>query len=179
MPKATFAAGCFWGPEEAFAALDGVEATRVGYTGGHLPHPRYEQVCRGDSGHAEAVEVDFDPARIAYEELLAVFWRIHDPTSLNRQGPDIGSQYRSAIFVHDDAQRTAAEASRRAAQQRLLGAGASRGQGSPEAALPADGGGGRAIVTEIVAAGRFWPAEDYHQRFLEKRRLAGWFRRAG
>ena len=157
MAKATFAAGCFWKPEEVFAALDGVEATSVGYIGGHLAHPSYEQVCSGASGHAEAVEIAYDPARIAYEELLGVFWDIHDPTSVNRQGPDIGSQYRSAIFVHDDAQRAAAEASRQAAQRAR--------------------GDGRAIVTEIVAAGTFWPAEEYHQRFLEKRRRAGWWAR--
>ena len=157
MAKATFAAGCFWGPEEVFAALDGVEATGVGYIGGHLAHPSYEQVCSGTSGHAEAVEIAYDPARIAYEELLGAFWEIHDPTSVNRQGPDIGSQYRSAIFVHDDAQRAAALASRQAAQRAR--------------------GDGRAIVTEIVAAGTFWPAEDYHQRFLEKRRRAGWWAR--
>jgi peptide-methionine (S)-S-oxide reductase len=152
MAKATFAAGCFWGVEAAFRALDGVTATRVGYTGGAVERPSYEDVCGGDTGHAEAVEVMFDPARVSYEELLDVFWKSHDPTTLNRQGPDIGSQYRSAIFVHSAEQRAAAEASK----ARLQESGTLR----------------RPVATEILEAQPFFEAEDYHQQYLEKRGLA-------
>jgi peptide-methionine (S)-S-oxide reductase len=154
---ATFAAGCFWGVEAEFRRIDGVTATRVGYTGGHTEHPTYREVCGKRTGHAEAVEVEYDPAEVSYEELLETFWSVHDPTTLNRQGFDIGSQYRSAIFFHSEEQRVAAERSRDAAQERL----AANGRGLL--------GRRREIVTEIVPAATFWPAEDYHQRYLEKR----------
>ncbi len=144
---ATFAAGCFWGVEAAFRALPGVTQTTAGYTGGSAEQPSYKQVCGGRTGHAEAVEVRFDPSALAYEDLLGVFWASHNPTTPNRQGWDIGSQYRSAIFFHGDAQRAAALASREAHQRGLK----------------------RKIVTEIVPAERFWAAEDYHQQYLEKR----------
>lgn len=149
MAKATFAAGCFWGVEAVFRALPGVLSTQVGYTGGTTANPTYEQVCEGHTGHAEAVELEFDPAQIRFEDLLAAFWQNHDPTTRNRQGPDFGSQYRSAIFVHSPEQRAAAEASR--------------------AALDASGQLRRPIVTEIVDAGPFYRAEEYHQQYLEKR----------
>ncbi len=146
---ATFAAGCFWGVEEAFRTLDGVVATRVGYTGGHTANPTYEDICSGRTGHAEAVRVVYDPEVISYDELLAVFWKSHDPTTPDRQGPDVGAQYRSAVFVHNDEQRQVAEASRDKRQERL----------------------DRPIVTEIVDAGPFYEAEDYHQQYLLKRGL--------
>ncbi len=149
MAKASFAAGCFWGVEAAFRAVDGVTATRVGYEGGDTDQPTYEQVCSGKTGHAETVEVDFDPATVSYDDLLDVFWNSHDPTTMNRQGPDVGTQYRSVIFHHDDAQRDAAERSRDT--------------------LAASGKYARPVVTQIVPAARFWPAEDYHQQYLEKR----------
>ena len=149
MATATFAAGCFWGVEATFRRLNGVSATTVGYTGGTLDKPTYEQVCTGRTGHAEAVLVEFDPDAVSYEELLAMFWDCHDPTTLNRQGPDIGSQYRSAIFFHTPAQETAARAAKEALQR------AGR--------LP------REIVTEIAPAAAFHRAEDYHQQYLEKR----------
>jgi peptide-methionine (S)-S-oxide reductase len=148
--KATFGAGCFWGVEAAFRRLDGVLDTAVGYAGGTVENPTYEQVCSDRTGHAEVVEVTYDPERVPYEQLLAVFWAEHDPTQLDRQGPDVGSQYRSAIFVHDEEQRLAAEASRDRVQARLP----------------------RPVVTQIEDAPAFWPAEDYHQRYLEKRGLA-------
>jgi peptide-methionine (S)-S-oxide reductase len=156
--SAIFAAGCFWGVEADFRRADGVTATRVGYTGGHTDHPTYRQVCGKRTGHAEAVEVTFDPALVSYDELLERFWACHDPTTRNRQGFDVGSQYRSAIFFGSPEQETSALRSRDAQQ----------------AALEADGGRGllgrrRRIVTEIVAATTFWPAEDYHQQYLEKR----------
>jgi peptide-methionine (S)-S-oxide reductase len=147
--KATFAAGCFWGVEAAFREVPGVTATRVGYTGGDTPNPTYRQVCSHRTGHAEAVEVTFDPEQVSYEELLDVFWRKHNPHSRNRQGLDIGSQYRSAIFFHSPEQETAALASRDALQEELR--------------WP------RKIVTQIEPASTFWEAEDYHQRYLEKR----------
>ena len=149
MATATFAAGCFWGVEATFRRLHGVSATTVGYTGGTLDKPTYEQVCTGRTGHAEAVLVEFDPDAVSYEELLAMFWDCHDPTTLNRQGPDIGSQYRSAIFFHTAAQESAARAAKEALQR------AGR--------LP------REIVTEIAPATAFHRAEDYHQQYLEKR----------
>jgi peptide-methionine (S)-S-oxide reductase len=149
METATFAAGCFWGVEATFRRLSGVRATTVGYTGGTLDKPTYEQVCTGRTGHAEAVLVEFNPDAISYEELLAVFWNCHDPTTLDRQGPDIGSQYRSAIFFHTPAQETAARASKDALQR--------------SGRLP------REIVTEITPAAAFHRAEDYHQQYLEKR----------
>ena len=152
MEKATFAAGCFWGVEAAFRELEGVTATRVGYTGGHADDPSYKQVCGGRTGHAEAVEVTYDPARVSYDDLLRVFWEVHDPTQRNRQGPDIGTQYRSAIFYHDPEQEAAA----RASKERLEQSGVHK----------------RPIVTEIVPAQTFYQAEDYHQQYLEKRGLA-------
>ncbi len=144
---ATFAAGCFWGVEAAFRALPGVTQTTVGYAGGSAEAPTYKQVCRGRTGHAEAVEVEYDPTAISYDDLLATFWSNHNPTTRNRQGWDIGSQYRSAIFFHGDDQRAAALASRDIHQHGLK----------------------REIVTEILPAARFWPAEAYHQQYLEKR----------
>lgn len=152
MEKATYAAGCFWGVEAAFRQIKGVASTTVGYTGGHLPNASYEDVCSGRTGHAEAVLVEYDPAVVSYEQLLDVFWQEHDPTTLNRQGPDIGSQYRSAIFYHSPQQQAAAEASK--------------------AKLDASRRYSRPIVTEIVAAGPFCRAEEYHQQYLEKRGLA-------
>jgi len=155
---AIFAAGCFWGVEAEFRRLDGVTGTRVGYIGGRTEHPTYRQVCGRRTGHAEAVEVTFDPERVSYDELLERFWATHDPTTRNRQGADIGSQYRSAIFFSSPEQEAAATRSRDAEQ----------------AKLEANGGRGllgrrRRVVTEITPAGTFWPAEDYHQRYLEKR----------
>jgi peptide-methionine (S)-S-oxide reductase len=146
--KATFAAGCFWGVEAAFRRVPGVISTSVGYTGGNFKNPNYGDVCAGITGHAEAVEVIYDPAEVSYEKLLKVFWSIHDPTTLNRQGPDVGSQYRSAIFFHNQNQRTAAEAS----MQELHKSGRFE----------------RPIVTEIAPASKFHRAEEYHQRYLEK-----------
>jgi peptide-methionine (S)-S-oxide reductase len=148
--KATFGAGCFWGVEAAFRRLDGVTATEVGYAGGHTDDPSYRDVCSHTTGHAEVVQVTYDPERIPYEQLLATFWAEHDPTQLNRQGPDVGDQYRSVIFVHDDEQRAAAETSRERVQARIP----------------------RPVVTQIEPAPTFWPAEDYHQQYLEKRGLA-------
>jgi len=152
LAKATFAAGCFWGVEVAFRRVDGVVMTSVGYCGGDLRNPSYEQVCTGRSGHAEAVQVTFDPGRVSYEELLAFFWLCHDPRQLNRQGPDVGSQYRTAIFCHDDEQRAAAEASKQA--------------------LVASGEAGGTVVTEIQMLSDYFLAEDYHQQYLEKRGMA-------
>jgi peptide-methionine (S)-S-oxide reductase len=149
--KATFGAGCFWGVEAAFRELDGVTATAVGYTGGTLTNPSYEEVCSGRSGHAEAVRVDYDPARVSYEQLLDVFWSIHDPTTPGRQGPDVGEQYRSAIFFHSPGQEAAA----RASKERLEATGRLKDP----------------IVTEITPASDFYMAEDYHQQYLEKRGL--------
>ena len=149
MEKATFAAGCFWGVEAAFRQVKGVVSTRAGYTGGALKNPTYGDVCTDRTGHAEAVEVEYDPTRVSYDDLLKVFWRIHDPTTLNRQGPDFGTQYRSAVFFHNSEQEAAA----RASKEQLQGSGSHK----------------RPIVTEITAAGEFHPAEEYHQRYLEKR----------
>ena len=148
MEKATFAAGCFWGVEAEFARLEGVTSTQVGYTGGKLVNPTYYDVCSDRTGHAEAVEVEFDPAVVSYEKLLEVFWEIHDPTTVNRQGPDVGSQYRSAIFFHTPEQEAAAHASKEN--------------------LQASGRYLRPIATEITAASTFYPAEEYHQRYFEK-----------
>jgi peptide-methionine (S)-S-oxide reductase len=152
MQKATFAAGCFWGVEATFRAMPGVLGTRVGYTGGSTDNPTYKEVCTDRTGHAEAVEVDFDPAQVRYEDLLKVFWENHDPTQLNRQGPDWGTQYRSAIFFHTPEQRRAAQASKESLEK-------ARRFSKP-------------IVTQIVPAVTFYPAEDYHQQYLEKRGLA-------
>jgi peptide-methionine (S)-S-oxide reductase len=151
MEKAIFAAGCFWGVEANFRAIQGVASTRVGYTGGHVAKPTYKQVCSGGTGHAEAIEVDYDPAQVHYEDLLKVFWENHDPTTLNRQGPDVGSQYRSAIFYLSPEQEKAA----RKSLDELTKSGKYK----------------RSIVTEITAATEFWMAEDYHQQYLEKRGL--------
>ncbi len=147
--RATFAAGCFWGVEAAFRRLEGVTATRVGYTGGTVSSPSYKQVCSGRTGHAEAVEVTFDPTLVSYDRLLDVFWSSHNPASRNRQGLNIGSQYRSAIFVHSPAQDAAAHATREAQQERLR--------------WPR-----RTIATEIEPAGSFFEAEDYHQQYFER-----------
>ena len=148
MEKATFAAGCFWGVEDTFRRMDGVVETAVGYTGGHWDNPTYEDVCSDKTGHAEAVQVVFDPAKISFDSLLDAFWSCHDPTTSNRQGPDVGSQYRSAIFHHDDVQRAAAVASKEK--------------------LAKSGRYSRPIVTQIVPAEVFYPAEEYHQRYFEK-----------
>jgi peptide-methionine (S)-S-oxide reductase len=150
LEKATFAAGCFWQVEVEFRNTDGVKDAIAGYIGGSTERPSYEDVCSGRTGHAEAVEVTFDPDEVSYEELLGVFWGLHDPTQVNRQGPDIGTQYRTAIFFHSSAQEKEAIASRDRVQVDHR----------------------KPIATEIVPAGTFWPAEDYHQRYLEKRGLA-------
>jgi len=148
--KAIFAAGCFWGVESTFRKIKGVVSTRVGYTGGHYPNPTYEDVCSDKTGHAEAIEVTFEPTQLSYEDLLAVFWNMHDPTTLNRQGPDIGSQYRSAIFFFSSEQEERAIKSKEILEQ--------------------SGRYRRPIVTEIVKASEFWEAEEYHQQYNEKRR---------
>jgi peptide-methionine (S)-S-oxide reductase len=145
--KATFGAGCFWGVEAAFRQLEGVTRTRVGYSGGALENPTYEDVCSHTTGHAEVVEVTYDPDRVSYDQLLQVFWRKHDPTQLNRQGWDIGDQYRSVVFFHDKEQQEAALAAK------------AREQASYTAP----------IVTQVEPAGTFYEAEDYHQQYLEKR----------
>lgn len=149
--KATFGAGCFWGIEETYRTLPGVIDTAVGYMGGAKDHPTYEDICTNESGHAEVVEVTYDPAQISYEKLLEVFWDNHNPTTRNRQGPDVGSQYRSAIFTHSPAQAETAERSKRALQE------------SSRFHNP--------IVTEITPATTFWKAEDRHQKYLFKRGL--------
>ncbi len=150
MEKATFAAGCFWQVEAEFRQGAGVTRTTAGYIGGTLADPTYHDVCTDLTGHAEAVEVEFDPAVVSYDQLLGVFWSVHDPTQLNRQGPDVGTQYRTAIFTHSPEQEREARASKERAQARFS----------------------RPVVTQIVPAGEFWPAEEYHQRYLEKRGLA-------
>ncbi len=147
--KATLAAGCFWGVEAAFRQIKGVVSATVGYTGGTFPNPTYQDVCGGGTGHAEAVQVEYDPSLVSYKALLDVFWKEHDPTTLNRQGPDVGSQYRSAIFFHTPEQQAAAAASK----DELDRGGRHRGP----------------VVTEITAATEFYAAEDYHQRYFEKR----------
>ena len=149
MEKATFGAGCFWGVEAALRKVKGVKTTAVGYSGGTLTNPTYEDVCTGLTGHAEVVQVNYDQAEVSYQELLDVFWEIHDPTTLNRQGPDVGTQYRSAIFFHTPKQEAAARASKEN--------------------LEASGRYQRLIVTEITPASEFYRAEEYHQRYLEKR----------
>jgi peptide-methionine (S)-S-oxide reductase len=150
--KATFAAGCFWGVEAAFRQVPGVKATAVGYEGGTTSNATYKEVCSGRTGHAEAVEVDFDPSQVSYDDLLNVFWSSHDPTTVNRQGPDVGTQYRSAIFFHTPEQQAAATASK----EKLEKSGKLR----------------RPIATQIVPATTFWRGEDYHQQYLEKRGAA-------
>lgn len=149
MAIATFAAGCFWGVELTFSALEGVKSTAVGYMGGHTVNPDYATVCSGETGHAEAVWVEFDPETISYEQLLAVFWQCHNPTTLNRQGPDVGTQYRSAIFYQDEIQAALARQSK--------------------ADVEASAAFAAPIVTLIEPAGQFWPAEEYHQQYLKKR----------
>lgn len=149
MQRALFAAGCFWGVEATFRSTEGVVSTRVGYSGGHTSEPTYEQVCSGTTGHAETVEVVFDENRISYEELLDVFFSAHDPTQVNRQGPDVGTNYRSAIFYLDEDQKKAALA----AKERLEDSGRYS----------------KAIATEVTPAGEFWVAEDYHQQYYERR----------
>ncbi|MCI5108506.1 MAG: peptide-methionine (S)-S-oxide reductase MsrA [Candidatus Pacebacteria bacterium] len=140
--KAIFAAGCFWGVEIAFRKINGVNNVTVGYTGGYLENPTYDDVCTGSTGHAEAVLVDFDPQKVSYEELLDSFWKMHNPKTLNRQGPDIGEQYRSAIFYVDEEQKEKAQKSKENIEW---------------------------AVTEITKAGEFYPAEEYHQRYFEKK----------
>jgi peptide-methionine (S)-S-oxide reductase len=147
--KATFGAGCFWGVEETFRNLKGVLSTVVGYAGGTKENPTYEDVCTDKTGHAEAVEVEFDPSQITYDDLLDVFWSNHNPTTLNRQGPDVGTQYRSAIFYHSPEQKLAAETSRKN--------------------IDSSGRFRQPVVTQIEAAPKFWRAEEYHQRYLQKR----------
>ncbi|MEK7268631.1 MAG: peptide-methionine (S)-S-oxide reductase MsrA [Nitrospirota bacterium] len=148
MQKATFGAGCFWGVETAFRHVKGVISTAVGYSGGTFKDPTYHDVCTGRTGHAEVVEVEYDPSKVSYEELLAVFWNIHDPTTLNRQGPDMGTQYRSAIFFHNPEQEVAAKTSKEQLQH--------------------SGRFKKPIVTELTPASLFYRAEGYHQRYLEK-----------
>ena len=150
--KATFGAGCFWGVEATFRQVPGVTATAVGYAGGNLPDPTYEDVCTDRTGHAEVVEVEYDPARVSYADLLRVFWENHDPTTPNRQGPDVGTQYRSVVFFHDAQQEEEAKRSKET--------------------LEKSGRFARPIVTQIVPAAPFYRAEEHHQRYLEKRGLA-------
>lgn len=148
--KATFGAGCFWGVEEAFSKIPGVISTKVGYSGGHYKHPTYEDVCTGKTGHAEVVQVEFDPNVVSFEKLLEVFWKIHDPTTLNKQGPDIGTQYRSVIFFHTPKQEEIAKQSK----EKLEKSGVYK----------------KKIVTQIEQAKEFYRAEEYHQKYFEKRR---------
>ncbi|KFZ39771.1 MULTISPECIES: peptide-methionine (S)-S-oxide reductase MsrA [Thermoactinomyces] len=151
MALATFGAGCFWGVEEVFRQIPGVKNTTVGYMGGTTENPTYEEVCTDQTGHAEVVQVEYDPEQVTYEDLLDVFWNNHNPTTLNRQGPDVGTQYRSVIFYHTDEQKQAAEASKKQLDQ--------------------SGKWKDPIVTQIEPAGTFWRAEEYHQRYLQKRGL--------
>lgn len=146
MQNATFGAGCFWGVEATFQKIKGVKETTVGYMGGHINNPTYEQVCTDKTGHAEVIQILFDPEEISYERLLEIFWEIHNPTQLNRQGPDIGTQYRSVIFYHNEEQKKLAENSKNKLQNRY----------------------NKKIVTEIKPAKEFFPAEEYHQKYLEK-----------
>ena len=147
MAITTFGAGCFWSVEAAFRQIQGVTATTVGYLGGTVANPTYQDVCTGSTGHAEVVQVEYDPAQIAYEDLLDVFWKCHDPTTLDRQGPDVGAQYRSAVFFHTPEQEAIVLVSKEKAQDRFK----------------------RSIVTEITPASTFYRAEEYHQQYLEKR----------
>ena len=150
--KATFGAGCFWHVEDLLRKTKGVKSTQVGYIGGKLAHPTYEEVCTDTTGHAEAVQVEYDPNEISYDELLKVFWNNHDPTSLNRQGPDVGNQYRSAIFFHDEEQKKTAQKSKEE--------------------LEKSGKFQKRIVTEIVPAPEFYKAEEYHQKYFQKHGLS-------
>ena len=149
MEKATFGAGCFWGVEATFQKHKGVKKTTVGYMGGKIKNPTYEQVCTDKTGHAEVMQIIYDPEQISYEKLLEIFWEIHDPTQLNRQGPDIGTQYRSVIFYHNKEQKKLAEESKNKHQKKY----------------------NKKIVTEIILTAEFYPAEEYHQKYLEKQRL--------
>jgi len=149
MEIATLAAGCFWGVEAAFEKIKGIEKTTVGYTGGKTKNPTYEQVCTNKTGHAEAIQIMYNPEEIKYDQILEIFWTIHDPTQLNRQGPDIGTQYRSAIFYHSEEQKKIAEQSKENKQKQY----------------------NKKIVTEIIPAQEFYPAEEYHQKYLEKQGL--------
>ena len=151
--KAIFGAGCFWGVEDEFRKVEGVVEVTSGYSGGHTENPAYGDVCSGATGHAEVIEVEYDPSKVSYEELLELFWKEHDPTQLNRQGPDVGTQYRSVIFFVTPEQETAAHASKEKAQERFR----------------------KPIVTEIRPASEFYRAEEYHQRYFEKNRLARFF----
>ena len=148
MKQATFAAGCFWGVQHIFQQLEGVIETTCGYIGGQTLNPTYDQICTGKTGHAEAVQVSFDPEKISYQQLLDIFWRCHDPTPINQQGPDIGTQYRSGIYTHDEGQQQEAEKSKNELQN--------------------SGVFNRPVVTEILAASEFFPAEEYHQHYFEK-----------
>jgi peptide-methionine (S)-S-oxide reductase len=150
--KATFGAGCFWHVEDLFRKTKGVTSTNVGYTGGNLTNPTYEEVCTDKTGHAEAVEVEYDPNEISYDELLEIFWNNHDPTSLNRQGPDVGIQYRSSIFFHDESQKQTAQKSKEK--------------------LDSSGKFSKSIVTEIIPSPEFYKAEDYHQKYFQKHGLS-------
>jgi peptide-methionine (S)-S-oxide reductase len=150
--KATFGAGCFWHVEDLFRKTKGVTSTKVGYTGGNLTNPTYEEVCTDKTGHAEAVEVEYDPNEISYDKLLEIFWNNHDPTSLNRQGPDVGIQYRSSIFFHDESQKQTAQKSKEK--------------------LDSSGKFSKSIVTEIVPSPEFYKAEDYHQKYFQKHGLS-------
>lgn len=152
--KAIFAAGCFWGVQDAFDQVKGVKKTLAGYTGGHSRNPTYEEVCDDETGHAEAVHLEYDPSEVSYDDLLSVFWSIHDPTTKDRQGPDVGKQYRSAIYYHSPEQKKAAERSLAAEQKKRE----------------------KRIVTEILQAGPFYPAEEYHQNYHKKARTPGCFR---
>ena len=150
--KATFGAGCFWHVEDLFRKTKGVKSTKVGYTGGNLTNPTYEEVCTDRTGHAEAVEIEYDPNEISYEKLLDVFWNNHDPTSLNRQGPDVGVQYRSSIFFHNESQKQTAEKSKER--------------------LNSSGKFSKTIVTEIIPSPEFYKAEEYHQKYFQKHGLS-------
>jgi len=150
--KATFAAGCFWGVEAAFRRVKGVTSTAVGYIGGDFKNPSYEDICLGTTGHAEAVQVEYDPSHVSYDDLLEVFWSSHDPTTLNRQGPDLGEQYRSAIFFHSSEQKAQSESSKEKMQK--------------------SGRYKNPIVTEVTSAPEFYRAEDYHQQYFEKRGIS-------
>jgi peptide-methionine (S)-S-oxide reductase len=152
LEKATFGAGCFWGVEAEFRKIKGVKRTEVGYEGGHTDRPTYQDVCTDKTGHAEVVQVEYDPNEVSYETLLNVFWENHDPTQVNRQGPDHGTQYRTVIFYHNEEQKRSADQSKRE--------------------LSESGRFRKPIATEIVAAQPFWRAEEYHQQYLEKRGLA-------
>ncbi len=152
--KATFAAGCFWGVEELFRKVKGVKSTCVGYTGGTFKDPTYEDVCSGKTGHAEAIQMEYNPLEASYENLLMIFWDNHDPTTLNRQGPDIGEQYRSVVFFHTPEQEVAAKAMKEKLQDASLNK------------------FNKKIVTQIIPASQFYKAEDYHQQYLQKRGLA-------